>query len=160
MIGSACVDRTPIFRGLFYAESNDTTRKKRVLRLAKKSTGQFNQELNTLYAALKHPSVPWHAKACAAGAVAYAMSPVTLIPDFIPVVGQLDNMLALIIGMALLRRMIPTELLEICRQQARDLVRTHSAHKVLLPTLFVFSWGLSLVGGVVLFQQWCPLHVL
>ncbi|HYA33670.1 MAG TPA: DUF1232 domain-containing protein [Candidatus Bathyarchaeia archaeon] len=148
------------FVDYFTPSRSGTTRKKRVLRRAKESTGQFTHELNTLYAALKHPAVPWHAKACAAGAVAYAMSPVTLIPDFIPVLGQLDNMLALIIGMALLRRMIPTELLEICRQQARDLVRTHSAHKVLLPTLFVFSWGLSLVGGVVLLQQWCLFDVL
>ena len=112
-----------------------------------------------LYTALKHLEVPWYAKACAAGAVASDISPVNLIPDCIPVLGQLDDLLVTLLGLALMKRMIPHELLEICRQQARDVSRVGPLNKTVIAIL-VASWGLSLVVGIVLLRQLWPLHVL
>lgn len=112
-----------------------------------------------LYTALKHPEVPWYAKACAAGAVAYDVSPVNLIPDCIPVLGQLDDLLVTLLGLALMKRMIPHELLEICRQQARDVSRVGPLNKTVIG-LLVASWTLSLVVGIVILRQLWPLLVL
>ncbi len=74
--------------------------------------------------------------------------------------GQPDDLLVTLLGLALMNRMIPYELLEICRQQARDVSGVGSVHKTAIAALFVASWALSLVIGLVLLRQWWPLHVL
>jgi len=64
--------------------------------------------------------VPWYAKAVVVVTVAYAVSPVDIIPDFIPVIGFLDDLLILPLGIALAARLIPRELLEQHRAKARE----------------------------------------
>lgn len=114
---------------------------------------EIAQELYTLFAALKHPRVPWYAKACAGSAVAYTLSPVNLIPDCIPVLGQLDDLLALLLGSALMKRMIPRELLETCRQQAQEVADLNLPYKGKVPILVIVSWTLSLILAFVLLRQ-------
>lgn len=72
----------------------------------------------TLWFARKHPRTPWHAKALGAFVVAYALSPIDLIPDFIPVLGYLDDVLLLPALIWLAVRMIPAEVLAESRRQA------------------------------------------
>jgi uncharacterized membrane protein YkvA (DUF1232 family) len=159
MTGSGFIHKAPPFHELSRAESKDGARKSSASAGWRKRPSQLAQELSVLFAALKHPDVPWYAKACAAGAVAYDVSPVNLIPDCIPVLGQLDDLLVTMLGLALMRRMIPCELLEICRQQARDVSQVGPLRKTVVPALLVASWALSLVVGIVLLRQWWPLHV-
>jgi len=71
-----------------------------------------------LFAVLKHPRVPWHAKVIAGCAVAYLVSPIQLIPTFIPVVGQMDDLLILFAGMSCLRRLVSAEVLAECEAGA------------------------------------------
>ncbi|MDR6455365.1 YkvA family protein [Variovorax paradoxus] len=72
----------------------------------------------TLWFAYRHPGTPWFAKLLAAFVVAYALSPIDLIPDFIPVLGYLDDAL-LLPGLIWLNiRLIPADVLEECRQRA------------------------------------------
>jgi hypothetical protein len=59
--------------------------------------------------------VPWYAKALAAGVVAYAFSPIDLIPDFIPVLGYVDDLLLVPLGIALVVRLVPPEVMAECR---------------------------------------------
>lgn len=80
----------------------------------------LKDEVLVLYLALKHPRTPWLAKVVAAMVVAYALSPIDLIPDFVPVLGYLDDLILLPLGIALAIRLIPPEVLTACRQQARD----------------------------------------
>ena len=77
-------------------------------------------ETYVLYLAARHPGTPWYAKLLVAGIVAYALSPVDLIPDFIPVLGLLDDLLLIPLGIALAIRLIPPAVLAECRARAQE----------------------------------------
>jgi uncharacterized membrane protein YkvA (DUF1232 family) len=69
---------------------------------------------------LRHPRVPWPAKMVAACSVGYIFSPIQLIPSFIPVIGQLDDLAVLVLGMRMLRILTPAPLLTECAAQANS----------------------------------------
>jgi uncharacterized membrane protein YkvA (DUF1232 family) len=71
-----------------------------------------------LYLAARDPRVPWYAKIVAACVAAYALSPIDLIPDFIPVIGYLDDIILVPLGIALAIRLIPPSLLDEHRMSA------------------------------------------
>lgn len=75
-------------------------------------------EIFTLYLAYQDARVPWYAKVFAGCIVAYAFSPIDLIPDVIPILGYLDDLILLPLGIKLAIKMIPEEVLEDCRQKA------------------------------------------
>lgn len=89
------------------------------LKAWRKKAGQLQQEINALYLASKDPRVPWYAKALLVCILAYAFSPIDLIPDFIPVLGYLDDLLLLPLGIVLVLKMIPTQVLHECRAKAK-----------------------------------------
>ena len=70
------------------------------------------------YLAARHPATPWYAKLLAALLVAYALSPIDLIPDFIPVLGYVDDLILLPLGIALAIRLLPSAVLDECRARA------------------------------------------
>jgi uncharacterized membrane protein YkvA (DUF1232 family) len=72
-----------------------------------------------VYFACRDPRTPWYVKLLAGGVVAYALSPIDLIPDFIPVLGYLDDLILVPLGIALAVRMIPGDVLADCRVQAQ-----------------------------------------
>jgi uncharacterized membrane protein YkvA (DUF1232 family) len=76
-------------------------------------------ETFTLYLASKDPRVPWYAKVYVACIVGYAFSPIDLIPDFIPILGYIDDLILLPIGIMLALRMIPSHVLAECRLEAK-----------------------------------------
>jgi uncharacterized membrane protein YkvA (DUF1232 family) len=67
----------------------------------------IRRDVHAVYLASRDPRVPWHAKALAVAVAAYALSPIDLIPDFIPVLGQLDDLILVPLGIALVVRLIP-----------------------------------------------------
>ena len=73
-----------------------------------------------MYFVLKHPQTPFYAKIIAAIIVGYALSPIDLIPDFIPVLGYLDDVILLPLGIALAIRLIPINVLDACRAEAKS----------------------------------------
>ncbi len=75
---------------------------------------------DTLYLAARHPRTPWYAKAVAGLVVAYALSPIDLIPDPIPVLGYLDDLVLLPLGFLLARRLVPPGVWEECLARARE----------------------------------------
>ena len=75
-----------------------------------------------LYLACRDPRVPWYAKLFGAIVVAYALSPVDLIPDFIPILGYLDDLILLPLGIALAIRMIPKAVMEDCYERAGSVI--------------------------------------
>lgn len=67
----------------------------------------FKRDAHALYLASRNPRVPWYAKAIAIAVAAYAASPFDLIPDFIPVIGYLDDLISVPLGIALVIKLIP-----------------------------------------------------
>ena len=85
----------------------------------KRRVAHLKSETYTLYLAYRDPRVPWYAKVFAAVVVAYAFSPIDLIPDFIPILGYLDDLVLVPLGVVLSLKMIPAGVLAECRQRAR-----------------------------------------
>src|ERR1700752_3021803 len=81
----------------------------------------LKREVYALYFACRDPRVPWYAKALAAGIVAFAFSPIDLIPHFIPVLGYLDDLGLIPLGVMAIRAMIPAAVLSECRECASRL---------------------------------------
>lgn len=86
-------------------------------RLAARASALKAESL-ALYFAARHPQTPWAARLLVAIAVAYALSPIDLIPDFIPVLGLVDDLLLLPLLLALALRMIPDAVMTECRARA------------------------------------------
>src|SRR5690349_3583113 len=84
---------------------------------------ELKRAVVAVYLAARDPRVPWYAKALALAVAAYALSPIDLIPDFIPVLGYLDDLLLLPAGIALTLRLIPPEVMSDCRARAEQLER-------------------------------------
>lgn len=79
-----------------------------------------------MWLAARDPRVPWHAKAVAAAVAAYALSPIDLIPDFVPLLGYLDDLLIVPLGILLAVRLIPAPVMQELRAQALDRQRPTS----------------------------------
>ncbi|MDD2925477.1 YkvA family protein [Rhodoferax sp.] len=102
-----------------------------------------------LWFAKNHPQTPWYAKALGAFVVAYALSPIDLIPDFIPVLGYVDDLLLLPALIWLTVRLIPTEVLEQSRLQAAEWLRqAHDRPKAIGGAIMVVA--IWLVVGLLL----------
>ena len=82
---------------------------------------QLKTDIPAVFIALKDKKTPWYAKVLAAITVAYALSPIDLLPDFIPVLGYLDDMILLPALVALTVKFIPKDVFEQCRTQAEGM---------------------------------------
>ena len=84
----------------------------------KQKTRELKLEVYALYFACRDPRVPWYAKALAVCVVGYAFSPIDLIPDPIPILGYLDDLVLIPLGVLAVRAMIPAAVLAECRERA------------------------------------------
>jgi len=91
-----------------------------VLEKWQQRTQEVKVETYALYLAYRDPRTPWYAKLLAAGVIAYAVSPIDLTPDFIPVLGILDDLVIIPLGTALAIKMVPKEVMAECREKARN----------------------------------------
>jgi uncharacterized membrane protein YkvA (DUF1232 family) len=79
----------------------------------------IRRDVHALYLASRDPRVPWHAKVLALAVAGYALSPIDLIPDFIPVIGYLDDLIIVPIGILLVIRLVPAEVMAEHRELAK-----------------------------------------
>lgn len=114
----------------------------------------LKRDTYALYLAGRDPRVPWLAKLIIAATVAYAMSPIDLIPDFIPVLGYLDDLLLVPLGIWLAVRLVPPAVWQECREKAaarpQALGRSRAAAAVvvsiwLLAALALAAWLYRLI---------------
>lgn len=110
-------------------------------------------ETYALYLACRDPRTPWYAKAAAACVLAYAFSPIDLIPDPIPVLGHLDDLLIVPLGIALVWRMLPTDVLHDCREKAKDQANIRVRGRWAVALIVVVIWcGLLALAGVSIYR--------
>jgi uncharacterized membrane protein YkvA (DUF1232 family) len=86
----------------------------------KQTANKLKAETQALYLAYKHPDTPWYAKVFAGMVVAYAFSPIDLVPDFIPVLGYVDDLILVPMGVAFAFKMIPATVMDECRTRAKN----------------------------------------
>jgi len=125
----------------------------KLLERLRRWAGRLKVETYALYLAYKDPRVPWYARVFAALVVGYAFSPIDLIPDPIPVLGYLDDLILVPLGIALAVRMIPAEVLTEHRQKSRELrgkpVNRTAVVVVVAVWLVLAALAVYLVAGVV-----------
>jgi uncharacterized membrane protein YkvA (DUF1232 family) len=93
-----------------------------MLEKLRERVNHLKRETYALYLAYRHPQTPRLAKIWTLVVVAYALSPIDLIPDFIPVLGYLDDLILIPMGIAIAIRLIPAEIMRECREQAAQAV--------------------------------------
>lgn len=108
---------------------------------------RLRRDIAALYPAARDPRVPWYAKGLAAAAVAYALSPIDVIPDFVPVLGDLDDLIIVPPGIALVIRLIPRDVLDDLRIRADREAPTRRAG--LAGAMFIVTAWLAGAAGVI-----------
>ena len=111
----------------------------------KRRARQLKVETYALYLACKDPRVPWYAKVFAACVVGYAFSPIDLIPDFIPVVGYLDDLVLVPLGITLALKMIPKTVLDECRENAQETLSQDKPRSWVAAGVVIAIWLLLIV---------------
>lgn len=122
----------------------------RLLAEFKQRARRLRAETFALYLAARHPGTPWYAKLFVAGIVAYAFSPIDLIPDFVPVLGYLDDLILIPIGIALAIRMVPSSVLAECRARAQEVMSQGKPVNRIAGAVIVVIW----IALTALFAVW------
>lgn len=108
---------------------------------------QLKTAVCVIYLVSKDPRVPWYTRVLAACVIGYAFSPIDLIPDPIPVIGYLDDLVLIPLGVALVLRMVPAPVLADCRLQAQAVLEQGKPANWVAAGIIVMIW--LLVAGVV-----------
>ncbi|WP_336781843.1 YkvA family protein [Paenibacillus illinoisensis] len=101
---------------------------------------EIKRNVFVLYLAYKDPRVSWFAKLIAVGVVAYAFSPIDLIPDFIPVLGYLDDLIIVPLGITIALKLIPQEVIRDCRDKAEEIRKKGKPTNWITGGLFILAW--------------------
>ena len=109
----------------------------------------IRRDVIALWLAARDPRVPWYAKAAAGAVAAYALSPIDLIPDFIPVLGYLDDLVIVPLGILLAVKLVPDELMAEFREKAARRQARPSSRAGLL--FIVAVWAIAALSLAWLF---------
>jgi uncharacterized membrane protein YkvA (DUF1232 family) len=119
----------------------------------KRRARQLKLETYAVYLAYRDPRVPWYARLLGACVVAYAFSPIDLIPDPIPVLGYLDDLILVPLGIALVLKMIPAPVLAECREKAQAAMNDGKPTNWAAAAVIVAIWLLLAAAAVVFIMQ-------
>jgi uncharacterized membrane protein YkvA (DUF1232 family) len=111
-----------------------------LLEALKQRARYLKAETFALYLAARDPRTPWYAKLAVAGIVAYAFSPIDLIPDFVPVLGYLDDLVLIPAGIALAIKLVPNQVLMECRAQAQEIIQNGKPVSRVAAAVIVVIW--------------------
>lgn len=108
--------------------------------LLKERARALKSDVYALYLARGDPRIPWHAKAVIVLTVAYALSPIDLIPDFIPVIGYLDDLIIIPAGIAYAISLMPENVLEEYRERAKTELAGKKIHSWIGMLIIILIW--------------------
>lgn len=118
--------------------------------LIKGKTRNLKKEVKVLYLVYKRPDTPWYAKLMCVIVVGYALSPIDLIPDFIPILGYLDDLLLIPLGVWLVIKLIPTDIMDECRTQAEDTFKDGKPKNWAAASIIILIW--VIVIGLIVYS--------
>lgn len=116
----------------------------------------IKRDVHALYLASRDPRVPWYAKALAVAVAGYALSPIDLIPDFIPVVGYLDDLIIVPLGVMLVVRLIPPDIMAEHRELAAAAQERPISRTAAIIVVCVWIASIVLVGWLAYRYFWRP----
>jgi uncharacterized membrane protein YkvA (DUF1232 family) len=119
----------------------------------KQRARQLKIETYAIYLAYKDPRVPWYARLFAAGVVAYAFSPIDLVPDPIPILGYLDDLVLVPLGVAIALRMIPESVMAECRERAETAMSEGKPTNWKAAAVIVTVWVLLAVLAIAIVMR-------
>ncbi|WP_148361192.1 YkvA family protein [Bacillus timonensis] len=110
---------------------------------------RLKKQIFVLYFASKDARVPWYAKLFTAGVVAYTFSPIDLIPDFIPILGYLDEVILVPIGIMFALKMIPSAVIADCEVKAEEMMKNGKPKNWVVGSLIILLWVLLFIWMVI-----------
>ncbi|MGE7767141.1 YkvA family protein [Peribacillus sp. NPDC096540] len=110
---------------------------------------KLKRQIFILYFACKDERVPWYSKVFTACVVAYAFSPIDLIPDFIPILGYLDDVILVPIGVVIALKMIPKSVLTNCEVKAEEMMKKGKPKNWIVGSIIVLIWGLIIIWAII-----------
>ncbi|TJY44077.1 DUF1232 domain-containing protein [Cohnella pontilimi] len=124
-----------------------------VIERLKARAKEIKNNIFVLFLAYKDPRVPWYAKVFGAAVVAYAFSPIDLIPDFIPLLGYLDDLILVPLGIALALKMIPDPVLADCKAKAEEIRKNGKPKNWTMAVIFILVWvALAIWAGWLVYK--------
>ena len=132
----------------------DTEKKTSLFERLKTKAREIKTETFTLALAYRSPATPWYAKVFAALVVAYAFSPIDLIPDFIPVLGYLDDVILVPLGIKLALKMIPEEALAEARLQAQEAFPDGKPKNWVVGAIIILIWVALAALAIIWAVRW------
>jgi len=125
----------------------------KILDKLKLKTKELKMNLSALYLAYKRKDVPFYAKIIIILAVGYALSPIDLIPDFIPIIGYLDDLLIVPFLVFVSLKLIPNKIMEECREQAQDLWKGGKPKKwyYAIPIVLIYLLVIVVIVRIIFF---------
>lgn len=122
--------------------------RRRIMSKFKDKTSQLNQQIGAMYIAMKRSDTPLYAKLACGLCVYYVLSPLDVIPDFIPVLGMVDDVVILPFLLWLAIKLMPADIMEECITQAQNDWQTDNKKRYMIPVLVIwiilFFWIFSL----------------
>lgn len=115
------------------------------LQMFKIKIRKIKSELGALYLAYKRPDVPIYAKLVSILVVGYALSPIDLIPDFIPVFGYLDDLILVPLGIAFAIKLIPINIMNECRQQSENNFKAERPKNWIAGGIIICIWIIIII---------------
>ena len=105
----------------------------------------LKRQLFILYFAYRDERIPWYVKLFTACIVAYAFSPIDLIPDFIPILGYLDDVIILPLGIMFALKMIPQDVISDCEVKANEMMKNGKPKNWIVGSLIIFIWSVIIL---------------
>ena len=106
----------------------------------------LKRDVHAIYLAARDPRTPWYAKALAVCVAGYALSPIDLIPDFIPILGYLDELVILPLGILAVVRLIPPDVMAEKRERAAAAAESPVSRTAAVVIVFIWAASIALTG--------------
>lgn len=119
-----------------------------MLEIIKLKAKQLRKQIITVYLAYRHKEVKWYIKVFLLLILVYALSPIDLIPDFIPVLGMLDDLILIPMGVYIAIKIIPKGIWEDCQKDAENGVTIDRNYKKIGAALIILIWGIVLISVI------------